>query len=92
MFVILRNRTKEKLTLGFRILVTLVVLGMVLTHLYTIYNGYIFTSQGLLREDRPSGNPMRVEGPQANGDQQKNTGTPFDKFVVKLKDFYDNNR
>ncbi|ADG82516.1 hypothetical protein Tfer_0451 [Thermincola ferriacetica] len=88
MFFILRNKTKEKITFGIRILITIVILGMVITHLYGIYNGYVFTSQRLLREDKPSGNPMRVEQTQTAGDKEMKTDNLLDEFVVKLKDFY----
>ena len=84
MFFVLSNRNKDKISFGFRVAITVVILGMVLSHLYGIYNGYVFTSQGLLREDKPSGNPMRVE----QIEKEQTTINPLDGIVVKLKDFY----
>lgn len=88
MFFVMRERTKERLHFGFRIIVTIIILGMVITHLFGIYNGYIFTSQGLLREDKPSGNPMRVEHSESVAKEKGEKENIFDSFVVKLKDFY----
>lgn len=85
MLVIVRPQTKKKLTLGFRILVTLFVLTLVLGHLYNMYHDNNVIREGWLRDDKPSGNPMRVE----NDPQIKNNNTNvLDQFVVKLKDFY----
>ncbi len=87
MFIIVRNRTKLKLVLGFRILVTLIILGLVVTHLYNIYQGPVVTKEGWLRDDRPSGNPMRVEKTEKKAVNSQQ-GNILDEFVVKLQDFY----
>lgn len=86
MLVILRNRTKKRITLGFRILVTLFIISLVVSHLYNMYHGTDVIREGWLRDDRPSGNPLRVE----NIKKSDNKGNPgvLDQFVVKLRDFY----
>lgn len=79
------------MVLGFRILVTLVILGLVVTHLYNIYHHTALSQEGWLKEDRPSGNPMRVEKTeQKAGKLQK--GNVMDEFVVKMQDFYRRDR
>lgn len=86
MLVIFRNRTKRRLVLGLRILVTLFILSLVFAHLYNIYNGNNLIREGWLRDDKPSGNPIRVEN-TGLADEQKDQGV-LDQFVVRLRDFY----
>ncbi len=86
MLVVLRPRTKKRLTVGFRILVTLFVLALVIGHLYNMYHDNELIREGWLREDKPSGNPMRVEN-QAR-ESQENSPSVLDQFVVKVRDFY----
>ncbi|MFZ5641814.1 MAG: hypothetical protein ACOY4Q_14150 [Bacillota bacterium] len=87
MFIIVRSATKRKVTLGFRILVTLVILGLVVSHLYNIYHNSALSQEGWLRDDRPSGNPMRVEKSEQKVDKTQK-GNILDEFVVKMQDFY----
>jgi len=91
MFIIVRNRTKQRFMLGFKILVTLIILGLVCTHLYNIYYGPAPTREGWLKDDRPSGNPMRVEKSELKVDKSKQENI-LDGFVVKLQDFYRRDR
>lgn len=84
--VVLRPRTKRKIIAGFRVLVTLFVLALVVGHLYNMYHGNELIREGWLRDDKPSGNPMRVEN-QAR-ETQENSPTVLDQFVVKVRDFY----
>jgi hypothetical protein len=91
MFIIVRAGTKRKMALGFRIMVTLVVLGLVMTHLYNIYSHAAITQEGWLREDKPSGNPMRVEKNEQMTDKQQE-GKLLDEFVVKMQEFYRKDR
>ncbi len=86
MLLIVRPQTKKNLTLGLRIFVTLFVLTLVLGHLYNMYHDNNVIREGWLRDDKPSGNPMRVENdPQII---KNNNIHVLDQFVVKLKDFY----
>lgn len=86
MIVIVRPQTKKRITLGFRILVTVFILTLVLGHLYNMYQGNNVIREGWLRDDRPSGNPMRVHNdPQT---LKNDNPTVLDQFVVKLRDFY----
>lgn len=77
--------------LSFRIMVTLIILGLVVMHLYNIYNHSDISLEGWLREDRPSGNPMRVEKNENKADT-KQKGNMLDEFVVKMQDFYRKDR
>lgn len=86
MLVIVRPRTKKRITLGFRILVTVFVLTLVIGHLYNMYHDNNVIREGWLRDDKPSGNPMRVHNePKVLKDN--NPGV-LDQFVIKLRDFY----
>jgi len=90
MLVIIRNRTKKRITLGLRILITLFILSLVFSHLYNMYNGNNIVREGWLREDRPSGNPMRVENTEKT--VEKNGPDVLDQFVIKVRDFYQKDR
>jgi hypothetical protein len=91
MFIIVRAATKRKVTLGFRIMVTLVILGLVISHLYNIYHNAALSQEGWLRDDRPSGNPLRVEKTEQKADKMPK-GNILDEFVVKMQDFYRKDR
>ena len=86
MLIILRSRTKRRLVLGFRLLITLFIFSLVFAHLYNIYHGNNLIEEGRLWDDRPSGNPIRVE----NSEQAAESKDPgvLDQFVVRLRDFY----
>jgi len=86
LLVIFRPRTKRRLTLGFRLLVTVFIFSLVVSHLYDMYSGHNTIREGWLREDKPSGNPMRVEN-QKQAAEEKDPSV-LDEFVVKLRDFY----
>ena len=86
MLVIVRNRTKRRLTIGFRILVTLFIVSLIVSHIYNMYSGTNVIREGWLREDRPSGHPLRVENIKESA-QKDNPGL-LDQFVIKLRDFY----
>lgn len=81
MFVIIRSATKRKMVLGLRIMVTLVVLGLVVSHLYNIYYHSTLSQAGWLKEDKPSGNPMKVLGTEEKNGKQVfpngNSGNPM---------------
>lgn len=91
MFIIIGSAIKRKIALTFRILVTLIILGLVVTHLYNIYHHSAMSQEGWLREDRPSGNPMRVEKTEQKV-EKKQKGNVLDEFVVKMQDFYRKDR
>ncbi len=86
MLVIVRQRTKKRLTLGVRLLITLLIFSLIFSHLYNMYHGKNVVREGWLRDDRPSGNPMRVENTKETG--KKSDPNVLDRFVVKLRDFY----
>ncbi len=86
MLFILRARTRKRIALGFKFLVTLFVVSLVFSHLYNMYLGHDIVREGWLRDDRPSGNPMRVENIKQNG--KENTPGALDLFEAKLRDFY----
>ncbi|PKM80113.1 MAG: hypothetical protein CVU89_15250 [Firmicutes bacterium HGW-Firmicutes-14] len=86
MLVILRDRTRKRITLGIRVLATLFIASLVISHLINMYNGKDPIREGWLREDRPSGNPMRVEISEQT--VKKEDPSILDRFVVKLRDFY----
>ena len=91
MFLIVRSGTKRKFIFGLKILVTLIVLGLVFTHIYNMYQGPVAAKAGWLKEDRPHGNPMRVE--KTEQQEVKSDKEHFmDEFVVKLQDFYRKDR
>lgn len=90
MLVIVRPRTKKRLSLGGRVLITVLILSMVFGHLYNTLHGKNMIKEGWLRNDRPSGNPMRVENVQ-NKKENRNPGV-LNQFVVKLRDFYHQDR
>lgn len=86
MLFILRRKTKRKLTLSLKVLVALFVISLVCSHLYNMHAGKNVIREGWLRDDKPSGNPLRVEN-AAKAAQKKNPDI-LDQFVVKLKDLY----
>ncbi len=86
MLVIMRNRTKKKFIAGFRILVTVFILALVFSHLYNMYHGTNVIREGWLREDRPSGHPIRVENTEKA--VEKSNPNVLDQFVVKIRDLY----
>lgn len=86
MLLIVRNRTKRRFSFGFRVFVTVLVLALTVSHLYSMYNGKNIIKEGWLRDDRPSGNPLRVENTKQT--VKKGSSNVLDQFVVKLKDFY----
>lgn len=90
MLLIIRPRTKRRLTLGGRILITALILSLVVGHLYYTFHGKNMIREGWLRNDRPSGNPMRVENVQKQ--QVNNNPGTLNQFVVKLRDFYHHNQ
>lgn len=86
MLVIVRRKTKRRLTLSLKVLVALFVISLVFSHLYNMYAGKDVIREGWLRDDRPSGNPLRVEN-QYKAAENKNPDI-LDQFVVKLRDLY----
>lgn len=86
MFVIVRNRTKRRLTIGCRILVALFIVSLIVSHIYNMYSGTNVIREGWLREDSPSGHPLRVENIKESA-HKDNPGL-LDQFVIKLRDFY----
>ena len=86
MLVVIRPQTRRRITRGFRVLVTVFVMVLVLGHLYNMYHGSRSVMEGWLKEDRPSGNPMRVEN-QARENQENNPNV-LDRFVVIVRDYY----
>lgn len=90
MLVIVRPRTKKIIRACFQIFVAVFVLALVVSHLFNMYTGKDVIREGWLRDDRPSGNPMRVE----NVEKSVNKSSPdvLDRFVVKIRDFYHKNQ
>jgi hypothetical protein len=87
MLVIVRNCTKKRINIGIKVLIALFLVSLIISHLYNSYQGTNVIKEGWLRDDSPSGNPMRVE----NIRQSENINTSpdvLDKFVVKLRDLY----
>jgi len=84
--VIVRRKTKRRLTLSLKVIVAVFVISLVCSHLYNMYAGKDVIREGWLRDDRPSGNPLRVE----NGYKAAEKKNPdiLDQFVVKLRDLY----
>lgn len=90
MLIILRQATKRKISKGFRMIVTMVVISMIVGHLYNMYHGNNFIRQGWIRDDRPSGNPMRVQNDKNT--LKKDNQNALDQFVVDLRGFYRRDR
>jgi len=89
MLVIIRNSTRKRLRFGLQLLIALFILSLIISHLYNMYNGSNMIREGWLRDDRPSGNPMRVDNIEGTGKEvKKDNPTILDEFVVKLRDFY----
>ncbi|WP_418792404.1 hypothetical protein [Phosphitispora sp. TUW77] len=84
--VILTPRIKRKLAVGFRVMVTLFVLVLMIGHLYNMYHDNELFKQGWLRDDKPSGNPMRVE--EQTRETAENPQSVLNQFVGKVRDFY----
>lgn len=86
MLIILRTRTKRLITLGFKLIITLFVVSIIVSHLVNSYQGKDVIREGWLREDKPSGNSMRVE--KNHGYVENGNSNLMDEFVVQLKGFY----
>ncbi len=86
MLVILRSRTRKRITVGVKVLVTMFVVALVISHMYNIYQGRDIVREGWLKDDRPSGNPMRVENTRPI--EKETTPGALDQFQAILRDFY----
>ena len=86
MLIILRTKTKRLINLGFKIVITVFVVSIIISHLVNSYQGNNVIREGWLREDKPSGNSMRVEKNQES--LQDSNSNMLDEFVVQLKGFY----
>jgi hypothetical protein len=84
--VIVRRKTKRRLTLGLKVLVAIFVISLVCSHVYNMYSGKNVIREGWLRDDKPSGNPLRVQN--GYGAVEKKNPDILDQFVVKLRDLY----
>lgn len=84
MLVILR--AKRIINLGLKIIVTIFVVSLIIGHLFNIYQSASTVRGGWLREDKPSGNSMRVENMQKP--VQEEDSNILDRFVIQLKGFY----
>lgn len=87
MLVIVRPRTKKRLMVLVKVMVTVFIFALVIGHFYNITHGKNMIREGWLRDDKPSGNPMRVENVPNHSLDDKKSG-PLSEFVVKLRDFY----
>jgi len=83
---IIRKKTKRRATLSLKLLVAIFLISLICSHVYNMYNGKDVIREGWLRDDKPSGNPLRVENGYKAAD--KNNPDILDQFVVKLRDLY----
>lgn len=90
MLVIVRRKTKRRLTLGLKFLVAVFIISLICSHMYNMYNGKNVIREGWLRDDKPSGNPLRVEN--GYGAAAEKNPDLLDQFVVKVRDLYQKNQ
>lgn len=72
--------------MGLKVLVAIFIISLVCSHMYNMYIGKNVIREGWLRDDKPSGNPLRVEN--GYGTATKKNPDLLDQFVVKVRDLY----
>jgi len=73
---IIRKKTKRRATLSLKLLVAIFLISLICSHVYNMYNGKDVIREGWLRDDKPSGNPLRVENGYKAADKNNRDDKP----------------
>lgn len=83
MFILMTKRFVKNLILGIKLLVLILLLTFALSELYRLYHQYDFQNKMWLKDDDPSGNPLKVQTKRILIDSNQNYSD--EKFFYKIK-------